>query len=211
MMKVALLRYVERAAKQDGGGAAEVAGDVGGRTEDGGIVFGATLRRRLEASCKRCHGEDEHGFLSGEPVRRAVVEKMLVEVAWRGMPRAPAAMDAAERRAVVRGLVRALWSDAPTREEALRYFETGLATLPVHRGSALARMVERRAGARDEEAAAWTFSDEARHGETTYSPGFAVTFAYVALRMCKAAGHEGAELEECMQRAAGGDVAVKGR
>ena len=111
---------------------------------------------------------------------------------------------------MVRGLVRALWNDAATRSEALSYFEEGTTTLPVHRGSALTRLVEGRAGARDEEAAGWTFSDENRQDTTMDTPSFAITFAYVALRMCKAAGHGGAALDECLQRVAGGDVAVKG-
>jgi hypothetical protein len=110
---------------------------------------------------------------------------------------------------MIRELVDAAFREPRTRAEALAYFESA-ASLPVHRGTALLRRIADEAGARDEDAMRWSFSDAARHDTTRYEPSFAITFAYAALRMCRAAGHDGDALDECLERVAGGDVAFRG-
>jgi hypothetical protein len=120
-------------------------------------------------------------------------------------------MGATERRALVEALVASAWQDEPSRREARRYFGGELRGLPVHRGTALVGLVERRAGGHDEEAASWTWSDADRHDALDARPSFVVTFAMTALRTCKAAGHKGGALRACLQRALDVEAAVKGR
>ena len=66
-------------------------------------------------------------------------------------------------------------------------------------------------GARDEEAAAWTFSDENRHDTVQYSPSFVLGYALAALRTCRAKGLEGAALDACVNGALDVAASLKAR
>jgi hypothetical protein len=169
----------------------------------------ATLRAELDAHCDGCHASGPHAFPRDAAPPRDLLQKMLRQVAFGDMPRAPAEMDAAARRAMVRELVAALWDDEGSRREAARYFDGGLRGMRVHRASAILGMVEQRAGGHDEEAASWTFSDADRHDAVELRPSFAATFALAALRACKASGAGGRALEACVTRALDVDAAVK--
>jgi hypothetical protein len=200
MMRAALVAYARRASS--------AAHAEGRDARDGGGHARQELARELDLRCRGCHAHGERSFLASGALTPDSLRAMLVAVAFGSMPKG-GDLDPDERRRLVRGLAEALYADPRTRAEALAYFDGAASTMPVHRGSALLRRVADRAGARDPAVMGWTFSDEARHDTTAYTPSFAVSLSYAALRMCKAAGHAGADLDECMERAAGGDVAVR--
>ena len=105
------------------------------------------LRAQLDAHCQACHDDGAHAFPRGGALPRDLLAKMLRQVAFGDMPRAPGEIDAAERHALVRGLIEALWADDGARREASRYFAGGMRGLRAHRGSAILGMIEDRASA----------------------------------------------------------------
>jgi hypothetical protein len=169
----------------------------------------ATLDQDLGAHCGGCHGSGPRAFPRDGALPRELLQKMLRQVAFGDMPRAPAEMDAAARRVMVREIIAALWDDEGSRREAARYFDGGMRGMRVHRGTAILGLVEQRAGGHDEEATSWTFSDADRHDAAELGPSFAATFALAALRACKAAGVRGGALEACVTRALDVEAAVK--
>jgi hypothetical protein len=219
MMREALMAYARRAAPLE----RAAPRDASRTLADGRVVPGPRLSRLLREQCVGCHASGGEGPLFTEALSPDVGRAMLVAVAFGAMPKGRA-MDPDDRRRMIRDLVDALFSDPRTRAEALAYFDGATFTLPVHRATALLRRVADRAdvlvarrhspdggsGARDEDTMALAFSDEARHDTTRFTPAFALSFAYAALRLCKAAGHEEDALDDCLERAAGGDAAMRG-
>ncbi len=194
VMREALLRFARRA-----GEAAPPAAP------------GATLQVQVEAHCQACHGEGPAAFPGDGAYSPALLGRMLRQVAFGEMPRAPAELTPGERREMVSALIAARWADEASRGEARRYFAGGMRGLPAHRGSALLGLVESRASALDEEASSWTFSDADRHDAVEMRPSFVITYALAALRSCRAAGHRGHALEACVERVLDVEAAAKGR
>jgi mono/diheme cytochrome c family protein len=183
----------------------------GGGNASAPAAIPATLQAQVEAHCGACHGggTGPASFPADGSFSRELLQKMLRQVAFGDMPKPPAEMDAAERRALTRALIAALWADEASREAAHRYFDGAARGLPAHRGSAILGLVESRAGAHDEEASSWTFSDADRHDAVEMRPSFVITFALAALRTCQAAGHRGRALDACVERALDVEAAVK--
>jgi len=169
-----------------------------------------SLRARVEAHCQTCHQGGPKAFPREGAWSRELLQKMLRLVAFGDMPKPPEEIGDAERRALVRALVAALWDDEASQREAARYFEGGMRGMRAHRGSAILGLVERRAPGHDAEAASWTFSDADRHDAVEARPSFMATFALIALRTCKAAGHTGRALDACVARALDVEAALKG-
>jgi hypothetical protein len=206
MMREALLAYARRGAAAKG--PVEAEGEVSPALPDGRIAPGPELASLLARECNGCHGSGPHDFLAGPTIARDDARAMLVAVAFKSMPKSRVMAPVARRR-MVRALVATLLPDPRVRSLALAYFEDAAFTLPVHRGSALLRAIADRTGSREDEVASWALSDEGRHDTTGFTSSFAISFARAALVLCKAAGHTGAELDDCMMDAAGGDRAVK--
>ncbi len=206
MMREALLAYARRGAAATG--PVEAEGEVSPALPDGGIEPGPELASLLAGECAGCHSSGLHGFLAQPTIAQDEARAMLVAVAFKSMPRSGVMAPIARRR-MVRDLAATLLPDPRARSLALTYFEGAAFTLPVHRGSALLRAIAERTGSREDEVASWALSDEGRHDTTGFTPSFAISFARAALVLCKAAGHTGAELDDCMMDAAGGDRAVK--
>jgi hypothetical protein len=167
------------------------------------------LRAQLDSHCQSCHDDGAHAFPRDATPPRDLLAKMLRQVAFGDMPRPPAELDPAARRALVRKLIATIWEDDASRREATRYFDGGLRGLRAHRGSAILGMIEARAGGHDGDASSWTFSDADRHDAVEARPSFVTTFALAALRTCQSAGHRGPALDACLLRALDVDAALK--
>lgn len=168
------------------------------------------LRAQLDAHCQACHEDGAHAFPRSTLPSRDLLAKMLRQVAFGDMPKAPAELGAAQRRDLVRALIAALWEDDASRREATRYFDGGRRGLRAHRGSAILGMIEARAAGHDGDASSWIFSDADRHDAVEARPSFITTFALAALRTCQAAGHRGKALDACLERALDVEAALKG-
>ncbi len=206
----ALLRYARRATRATH--ATSVAWPVASEGEvdaAGRIVPSGPLRALLEKHCGGCHRDGDRAFLRDPSFDRSRVLDMLEAVAFRAMPKD--GMRAVDRDRMVRALVAALWKDEPSRREAARYFAGGMRGLPVERESAMLHLVEKRAGARDEEVASWSLLESDRHDAARLSTPVALSLALAALRECKAAGRTGAELDSCVVYAAQIEAQTKSR
>jgi hypothetical protein len=74
-------------------------------------------------SCGECHATGARAFTERPALERSLVTRMLRSVAFSEMPRAPQALPVDRRRAIVRGLIAALYPDEPSRIAARRIFE----------------------------------------------------------------------------------------
>lgn len=200
MVRVALQRYAE----SYGHGAAApppvtalpaAKADAAGR-----IALSPRLRALVEEHCGDCHGE-------GAPARdlrpaalpRATLAQMLTNVAFEVMPKdGPLAPEA--RLAVVTELIASLWSGERERIEASHYFGDRMRALPIHRGPQVVELVRRRAGG-EGRGQIRLMETTVRQDQAQLTPGFAAVIGLEALRACKAAGHEGAALERCLEAA----------
>jgi hypothetical protein len=130
---------------------------------------------------------------------RATELAMLEQVAFGAMPKG--GMRASERRSLVRALVAAIWPDEASRRDAERWYG-GMRALPAEREDATLRLIEQRAGARDDDTATWSIHDGDRHDVAELGTTAALSIGLAALRDCKAGGKSGAELDACVARAA---------
>jgi len=220
----ALVRYARRAPRSahaiewPSGGAGIVAvgsGDAGSAapasasvvdTSDGARVApSAPLRALLERHCGACHREGERAWLKDATFDRARAIAILEAVAFRGMPRD--GMRAGDRQRLVRALVAAIWSGA-AREEAMRWY-AGMRALPVEREDAMLRLIEARAGGRDEDAATWSLLESDRHDVSQLGTPVVLSVTLAALRDCKAAG--AADLDACVAKSADLAAVAKSR
>jgi hypothetical protein len=176
-----------------------------------GAEASAPLRAQLDAHCQACHGDGPHAFPREGTPPRDLLTKMLRQVAFGQMPRAPAEIDPGARQALVRALIAEIWADEPSRREAARYFAGGMRGLRAHRGSAILGLIEARAGGHDGDASSFTFSDADRHDAVEARPSFVTTFALAALRTCRAQGYKGKALDACLARALDVEAALKSR
>jgi hypothetical protein len=83
--------------------------------------------------------------------------------------------------------------------------------LPAQREDATLRLIEARAGARDDDVATWSLQDGDRHDQAELRTTAVLGIGLAALRDCKAAGRTGAELDACLARAADLSAHAKAR
>ncbi len=190
LMKTALRQYAtHERARCDGAT----------RTPDGGDGLGALMGRY----CTTCHGPSRLPDLD-TATDEATLKRALTLVAFGAMPRPPSTMPAQDRDRMIELLVRRIWADPAAQADARAYFAHARA-MPVHTLKASLATVDRRAGAPPSALEAVPFRN-ALEGMTRadllqYSPGFGALVHLEALRACKAAGHTGQALVDCVDQA----------
>jgi cytochrome c553 len=203
LMRTALLRYSDRWLAGTGKASRPQAPQLQAAAGET-IAVPPALRDSLDGSCTYCHDADHPQLnLTRGELPRTAVEQMLQQVAFSRMPPAPDELSPSERRELVRMLVELRWSQPEQRETAMEYFATWMRALPVQEVRPVTDAIYRSAGASPSGTRSkWALTEEeTREDLVQLTPGFATMVGLEALRACKAAGHQGEALDQCLERA----------
>lgn len=191
VMRAALLREAARWQR----GHRETSGDPVPRwpsrasvaDERGDLPLSPSLRGELERSCADCHADGPRAFTAKPALDRPLLARMLRAVAFADMPRPPAVLPPARRRALVRELIAMLYPDERSRSAAQRVFESSTRwRAPIPEAARLAA-VHAHAGVPEAARPGLDFAyDETRHPVQVRGPSGAPLSPMIALDLAAA-------------------------
>ncbi len=174
-------------------------------SSDGPIALDGKLGEMIENECIECHavGDDDVPSFAKESVTRKMMMAMLDEVAARQMPKRAVGMHPANRAAMMREMIKRLWKEGPKRQVALGHLTGEALGVPVVRPDAVHQLLVERSKADPEKAGRSILLHSTLSADREvleYNSGFSIAVALDGLNLCKSAGHQGAELDACLDR-----------
>ena len=188
MMRTALLRLVARgsASKEVAEPAAPESPPIPAAAASADdIVMPAPLQVMLDSRCSDCHSSGTRQFEIADHLPRQMAQRVLSQVAFGGMPKGRP-LPRAEREGMVRTLIQVLWTDAPSREQALHYYN--VRPHSVQRLISVLRVIATNAqasGYQTSLSSSVLSESLIRQDVARYTPGLAATVALEALRACR--------------------------
>lgn len=176
------------------------------------------LAKLVDQHCLSCHDEGA-GRFDQQALPRELLTRMLSNVAFGVMPEdEPGGLPMDERQQFANEIITSLFKDEADQALAQSYYDHWMRALPVHASqTATATIFARAKNSSTDDVPAplrWRWPNSAFYDAQSpevfqLTPAFATSLGLDALKACKSAHKQGAELDACLDRATDPSVVVR--